>query len=122
MGREILAWKVPYWKQLEADVNCSLTHKWLTSAELKAETEGLAVAAQDQSLATRSYQNRVLNQDVNLMCRVYNRFEETMNHITSGCPKFASQSTYIDTIKLPLAFTRKSAIYKEPKIKVADKW
>ena len=67
MGREIIAWKVPYWKQLEADVDCSLTQKWLTSAELKAETEGLAVAAQDQSLATRSCQHRVLNQDVNPM-------------------------------------------------------
>lgn len=122
MGREIVAWKVPNQKQLEADMDCILTQKWLTSAELKAETEGLAVAAQHQSLATRSYQLRVLNQDVNPMCRVCNRFEETIDHITSGCPKFASQSTYIDTIKLPLTSTGKSAIYKEPKIKVADKW
>ena len=79
MGREIIAWKVPYWKQLEADVDCSLTQKWLTSAELKAETEGLPVAAQDQSLATRSCQHRVLNQDVNPICRVCNRFERR-NH------------------------------------------
>lgn len=90
-------------------MDCSLTHKWLTSAELKAETESLAVAAQDQSLATRTYQHRVLNQDVNLVCRVYKRYEETIDHITSGCPKFASQSTYIDIMKLPLTSTGKSA-------------
>jgi len=124
MGRGIIAWKVPYWKQLEADVDCSLTHKWLTSVELKAETEGLAVVAQDQSLVTRSYQHRILNQDVNPMCRVYNHYEETIDHITSGCPKVAKSEyiVYIDTIKLPLTSTGKSAIYKEPKIKVADKW
>lgn len=66
----------------------SLTHKWLTSAELEAETEGQHVAAQDQNLAKRSFQHRTLNQDVNPMYRVCNHYGETINHITSGCSEF----------------------------------
>ena len=33
------------------------THRWLKAAGLKAETEGLIIAAQDQSLPTRWYQH-----------------------------------------------------------------
>ena len=36
----------------EADVDYKQANKWLKGAGLKAETEGLIIAAQDQSLAT----------------------------------------------------------------------
>ena len=35
------------------DIDNELTHKWLQSSSLKAETEELLISAQDQSLATR---------------------------------------------------------------------
>ena len=38
----------------EADVDHHKTNQWLKSSGLKAETEGFIIAAQDQSLATRS--------------------------------------------------------------------
>ena len=44
-------------KRLNAQiVSAHLTTQWLNSAGLKRETEGLILAAQDQSLATNNYQ------------------------------------------------------------------
>ena len=42
------------------EIDKELTHKWLQSSGLNAETEGLLVAAQDQSLATRYYQHKII--------------------------------------------------------------
>ena len=81
-----------------------LTHKWLKSAGLKVDTEGLLVAAEYQSLATRSYQHRILNQDVNPMCRVCNHYEETIDHFQVA----VLNSAHTDTIKLLLTSTRVS--------------
>ena len=36
-----------------ADVDKATTHQWLSSSSLKGETEGLILAAQDQSISTR---------------------------------------------------------------------
>ena len=43
------------------------------------------VAAQDQSLATRSYHARIITDGTDPMCRICNRYEETIDHIVSGC-------------------------------------
>ena len=39
------------------------TNQWLKSAWLKAETEGLIIAAQDQNLSTRNYQGNIVKID-----------------------------------------------------------
>jgi len=71
-----------------------VNHKWLKSTDLKAETEGLLIAAQDQSMATRSYQYRIMKNEVNPVSRVRNHYEETTEHIICGCPELA-KSEYI---------------------------
>ena len=43
----------------EANVDGYKTNQWLRSTGLKAETEGLKIAAQDQSLPTKSYLQRL---------------------------------------------------------------
>ena len=73
----------------DADVNKDQTHKWLRSAGLKAETEGLLIAAQDQSLATKSYHHRIMKDGTDPLCRICGKFEETIGHIISGCPELA---------------------------------
>ena len=60
-----------------------------TGAGLKAETEGLIIAAQDQSLATRSYHARIIKHGTDPMYRICNKYEETIDHIVSGCPELA---------------------------------
>ena len=45
----------------KSDVDQEKTHQWLRSSGLKSETEELFVAAQDQSLATKSYRHKIIN-------------------------------------------------------------
>ena len=52
----------------EIDVDQQKTYSWLKSSGLKAETEGLIIAAQDQSLATRSYHHRIIKDGTNPHC------------------------------------------------------
>ena len=59
------------------------------SSGLKVETVGLIIAAQDQSLATRLYHSRIIKDNANPMCRMCNKYEETVDHIVSGHPKLA---------------------------------
>ena len=74
----------------EADVDDYKTNQWLRSTGLKAETEGLVIiAAQDQSLPTKSYFARIVKDGTSPLCRIYHKHEETVNHIISGCPELA---------------------------------
>ena len=45
---------------------------------LEAETKGLIIAAQDQSLASRLYHHKMI-------CRLCNRYDENIDQILSGC-------------------------------------
>ncbi len=73
----------------DPDVDQQKTHQWLRNAGLKAETEGLIIAAQDQSLATRSYHHRIIKDGTDPQCRICGKYEETIDHIISGCPELA---------------------------------
>ena len=65
----------------EADVDFKQTNNWLKGTELKAETEGLIIAAQDQSLATRLYHHKVIKDGTSPLCRLCNRYDESIEHI-----------------------------------------
>ena len=73
----------------EADVDGYKTNQWLRSTGLKAETEGLIIAAQDQSLPTKSYFARIVKDGSSPLCRICHKYEETVDHIISGCPELA---------------------------------
>ena len=73
----------------EAGVDFKQTNNWLKGTELKAETEGLIIAAQDQSLATRLYHHKIIKDGTSPLCRLCNRYDERIDHILSGCRELA---------------------------------
>ena len=107
---------------LENDsIESNLSTIWLSKGVLKAETESLIVAAQDQALNTRYRERKIHKKHVNSKCRICHQFEETIEHITSGCPILA-QKDYIerhDRVCTQLHYS----LCKEYGIEVdADKW
>ncbi len=73
----------------DADVDQVKTNKWLKTHGLTAETEGLIITAQDQSLATRSYHHRIIRDGIGPQCRIYGKHKESIDHIISGCSELA---------------------------------
>jgi hypothetical protein len=70
-------------------VDTDLTWKWLKSAQLRSETEGLLMAAQDQCLATNYYNNRITGLSSSSACRMCGQHDEFIDHIVSSCPVLA---------------------------------
>ena len=64
------------------------TFGWL-KANLSGATEGLVVAAQDQTLRTRYYEHHILHQDISPTCRMCSVGLETVIHIVAGCSAMA---------------------------------
>ena len=58
------------------DINQDNTHQWLRNSGLKAETEGFIIAAQDQSLPTKLYQHRIINNGSDPKCRMCHNCDE----------------------------------------------
>ncbi|XP_031559231.1 uncharacterized protein LOC116295530 [Actinia tenebrosa] len=79
----------------KADVDKQRTHSWLKGTDLKSETEGLIIAAQDQKLPTRYYDNKIMGKHVNTKCRICGDHDETIDHVISGCPVLAKKE-YIE--------------------------
>ena len=53
---------------------------------MKGETDGFILVAQDQSLATRMYQAKILKDGADPRYQVCAYSEETIDHVISGCP------------------------------------
>ena len=50
------------------------TFLWLSKGDLKAETEGEIVAAQDQAIQTKYYVTKILNTETDSKCRLCQQF------------------------------------------------
>ncbi|CAH3188416.1 unnamed protein product [Porites evermanni] len=100
-------------------VDTVTTNKWLSS-NLKGETEGLLVAAQDQAINTRNYQKVICGQQVESKCRLCSQHEETVDHIVSGCEVLA-KTEYISRHNNAAAYLHWS-ICKDHDIEITDKW
>ena len=100
-------------------VDSVTTNKWLSS-NLKGETEGLLVAAQDQAINTKNYQKVICGQPVESKCRLCSQHEETVDHIVSGCEVLA-KTEYISRHNNAAAYLHWS-ICKDHDIEITDKW
>ena len=67
------------------DVDRTTTYQWLSSSSLKGETKDVILAAQDESLATRMYQGKIVKNGADPRCRLCIHSEETIDHMISGC-------------------------------------
>ena len=68
--------------------------KWLQQ-HLHSESESTMFAIQDQVIATRVYEARIMKKNIpSLLCRVCGQAEETILHLLSSCPSLAV-STYL---------------------------
>jgi hypothetical protein len=47
------------------------------------------VAAQEQAITTNYFKNKILKEEAESKCRLCKQREETINHLTYGCPILA---------------------------------
>ena len=71
------------------DLSRNDTYQWLQRGELKKETEGMIMAAQDQALRTRYIQRAIDGTNISPKCGKCNQKGETINHIISEGPALA---------------------------------
>jgi hypothetical protein len=67
-------------------VDIEQLYRWLKSGDIKRETESTIVTAQDQVINTNYFKNKILKEEIERKCRLCKQHEETIDHLTSGCP------------------------------------
>ena len=68
------------------------SYQWLKSGDNKGKTESTIVAAQDQAISTNYFKIKILKEEINSKCQLCKQHEETIDHLTSGCPILAKKS------------------------------
>jgi hypothetical protein len=64
------------------------SYRWLKFGNIKGETESTIVAAQDQAISTNYFKRKILKEEIDRF-RLCKEYEETTDHLTSGCPILA---------------------------------
>ena len=70
-------------------VDIEQSYRWLKSGDIKEETECTIVAAHDQAISTKYFENKILKQEIESKCQLCKQHEETIDHLNSGCPILA---------------------------------
>ncbi|XP_053147207.1 uncharacterized protein LOC128342972 [Hemicordylus capensis] len=96
------------------------TWQWLKNGNLKKETEGLILAAQEQALRTNAIRAKVEKSTTNIKCHLCKEADETVDHLISCCKKIA-QTDYKqrhDKVAVMIHWN----ICKKYKLPVAKNW
>jgi len=105
---------------------CNLDEKlgdsehWLNSGNIKGETESTIVAAQDQAISTNYFKNKILKEEIESKCQLCKQHEETIDHLTSGCPIVAKNECLMRHNKVCTHLHY--SICKALGIEISDKW
>jgi len=78
------------------------------------------VAAQDQAISTNYFKNKILKEEIESKCRLCKKHEETIDHLTSGCPILAKNEYLIRYDKICTHFHY--SICKALGTETTDKW
>jgi hypothetical protein len=70
------------------------SYRWLKFGDTKRETEITIMAAQDQAININYFKKKTLKHEIESRCRLCKEYEETIDHLTSGCPTLA-KNVYI---------------------------
>ena len=71
------------------EVGTKETWQWLQGGYITKNMEGFIMAAQEQALRTRWFRARIQKEDVSPNCRLCDGGEETVRHLSVGCPKLS---------------------------------
>jgi hypothetical protein len=101
-------------------VNTEQSYRWLKYGDIKGETESTIVAAQDQAIRTNYFKNKILKKEIESKCRLCKQHEETIDHLTSGCPILVKNEYLMrhDKVCTHLHYS----ISKALGIETTDKW
>ena len=78
------------------------------------------MAAQDQAISTNYFKNKILKQEIESKCRLCKQHEETIDHLTSGCPILAKNEYLMKHDKV--CTHMHYSICKALGIETTDKW
>ena len=73
------------------EVRSEQTWVWLQNGDLKREIESLIVAAQNQSIRTNLVKAKIDKSQKDTLCRLCKKADESIDHVVSGCSKFAQK-------------------------------
>jgi hypothetical protein len=71
------------------------SYRWLKYGDIKGETESTTVADQDQAISTNYFKRKILKEEIESRYRLCKEYEETIDHLTSGCPILAKNEYVI---------------------------
>ena len=78
-----------YLQDIKDKTDYDITWSWLKNGELKKETEGFLIAAQDQALRTYAIKAKIDKVTEDSKCRLCKEKDETIDHLFSACSKIA---------------------------------
>ena len=80
-----------YCRETSDDIDKEKRWLWLKNSDLKAETEVLICAAQEQALRTNYIKFNIDKTVESPICRMCGEKGESVRHLTSGCKKLAQR-------------------------------
>jgi hypothetical protein len=101
-------------------VDIEQSYHWLKSGDIKGETESTMVAAQDQAISTNYFKDKILKEEIESRWWLCKQYEETIDHLTSGCPILAKNQYLVrhDKVCSHLHYSICKALGNE----TTDKW